>query len=156
MKNFKNFKKDTNGNVAMMFAGGVLMLLISIGAAVDYSNISRQSSALQSQVDAAVLAAATVEIETDRNGNGHANGRSNNELEVREDAARKVIAANGFDLNGIDPVVTLNEHSVEVRAELHYKPFFGGILGVNNIRVAAESESGLPGAATLDLSLIHI
>ena len=154
MKKFKNFKKDTDGNVGMMFAGGALMLLISIGAAVDYSNISRQQSALQAQVDAAVLAAATVQVDLKTNGNGNANGRSKKEFETREDAARKVIAANGFDLNTIDPVVTLNEHSVEVRAELSYKPFFGGLLGVNNVRVVAESESGLPGAATIDLVLV--
>ena len=138
----------------MMFAVSTVMLLTGIGVAVDYSNLSRARIALQSQVDAAVLAAATVEVETNRNGNGHAYGRSNEGLQTRVDTAKEVIAANGFDLNGIDPVVTQNEHTIEVRAELDYKPFFGGILGVDNIRLVAESESGLPGATKLDIVLV--
>ena len=154
MLNYKNFKKDTGGNVAMMFAVSTLTLLIAIGAAIDYTNISRARSALQSQVDAAVLAAATVEVESQRNGNGHAYGRTDENFAIRESAAREVIQANGFDLTGVNPVVSLNENSVVVRAELNYQPFFGGILGRDNVRLVAESESGLPGLTRADIVLV--
>ena len=154
MLNYKNFKKDTGGNVAMMFAVSTLTLLIAIGAAIDYTNISRARSALQSQVDAAVLAAATVEVESQRNGNGHAYGRTDENFAIRESAAREVIQANGFDLTGVNPVVSLNENSVVVRAELNYQPFFGGILGRDNVRLVAESESGLPGMTRADIVLV--
>ena len=154
MSTYKNFMTDTGGNVAMMFAATTLVLLTGIGAAIDFSNMSRTRTALQSQVDAAVLAAATVEVESNRNGTGNAYGRTDENFEIRVEAAREVISANGFDLTGIDPVVSQNENSIVVRAELDYQPFFGGVLGVNNVRLSAEAESGLPTASLVDLVLV--
>lgn len=152
MLNFKQFKSETNGNVAMMFAVSTLMLVTGIGAAIDFSNLSRAKNTLQAQVDAGVLAAATVEIEKTNNGNGQ--GSNNQEKQTRETVAREVVEANGFDLTGISPVLTLNENSVILQAELDYIPFFGGVLGVDKIRLKAEAESGLPGVDSVDIALI--
>ena len=154
MLNYKNFKTDTGGNVAMMFAVSTLMLLGGIGAAIDFSSMSRARVELQSQVDAAVLAAARVEIERQNNGVGNAYGNRANDRALRLEAANEVIAANGFDLTGIPPELTLNASTVELSAELDYKPIFGGILGVDNVRLRAEAESGLPSAAAVDLVLV--
>lgn len=151
MLNFKDYKSKTDGNVAMMFAVSSIMLLTGIGAAVDFSNLSRAKSMLQAQVDAGVLAAATVEIDKKNNGLGLGLGQ---DKKTREEAAKKVISANGFDLNGIEPVLTLNERSVELKAELDYKPSFGKILGIKKIRLEASAESGLPGADGVDIALV--
>ena len=154
MLNYKNFKTDTGGNVAMMFAVSTLMLLGGIGAAIDFSSMSRARVELQSQVDAAVLAAARVEIERTNNGVGNAYGNQANDQAIRLAAANEVIAANGFDLTGIAPELTLNSTTIELRAELDYMPIFGGILGVDKVRLSAEAESGLPSAAAVDLVLV--
>ncbi len=148
MLNFKKYKLDTNGNVAMMFAVTTVMILTGVGAAVDYSNMTRARSALQSQVDAGVLAAATVEIERKKN------GKYKQEKKTRRQAAREVVAANGFDLKGIKPELTINEKSVVLKAEVDYKPFFGGLLGVDKIRLEATAESGLPGKEGVDIVLV--
>lgn len=152
MLSFKKFESETDGNVAMMFAVTTLMLLTGIGAAVDFTNMARKKNMLQSQVDAGVLAAATVEIE--RRNNGVGQGGNNQERQTRETAAKGVIEANGFDLTGITPVLTLKERSVVLQAELDYRPFFGGILGVDKIRLTAEAESGLPGVDGVDIALV--
>ena len=55
---FKQFKKNTDGNVAMMFAGTALTLMIGIGAAVDFGSASNRQQDLQGMIDAATLAAA--------------------------------------------------------------------------------------------------
>lgn len=55
----RRFRKDSDGNVAMMTALAMVVLLMGAGAAVDYSLLSNQSSSLQNVSDAAVLAAAT-------------------------------------------------------------------------------------------------
>ena len=154
MLKYKDFKTDTGGNVAMMFAATTLMLLTGIGAAIDYSNMTRTRTALQAQVDAAVLAAARIEIKPGNNGFGNAVGNSKNDREIRLNAAHQVIEANGFDLSGIDPVLTLNTDTVELRAELDYKPFFAGILGVNTVRLTAEAESGLAGKELINIALV--
>jgi len=41
MLNFKKYRSETDGNVAMMFAVTTLMLLTGVGAAIDYSNMTR-------------------------------------------------------------------------------------------------------------------
>ena len=146
MLNFKKYRSETDGNVAMMFAVTTLMLLTGVGAAIDYSNMTRAKNMLQAQVDAGVLAAATVDV-------GDANNE-NQSRRAREEAANKVIAANGFDLNGYDPQLTVNENTVVLKANLDYQLFFGGLLGMENIRLEAIAESGLPGADGVDIVLV--
>jgi len=146
MLNFKKYRSETDGNVAMMFAVTTLMLLTGVGAAIDYSNMTRAKNMLQAQVDAGVLAAATVDV-------GGANNE-NQSRRAREEAANKVIAANGFDLNGYDPQLTVNENTVVLKANLDYQLFFGGLLGMENIRLEAIAESGLPGADGVDIVLV--
>ena len=154
MLRYSKFKSDEDGNVAMMFSATIVLLLTGIGVAVDYSGMTRARTALQAQVDAGVLAAATVEIDIENNGNGNAFGNEEQEREIRVQAAKEVISANGFDLQGIEPVLTLQESSVVLKAELEYKPFFGGILGFDKMRISADSESGLPKAQGVDIALV--
>ena len=68
MAYLKKYTQNVDGNVAMMFAIAVVLLLTAIGAAVDYTNLVRAQNQLQSQVDAGVLAAATVGIKKKKNG----------------------------------------------------------------------------------------
>jgi Mg-chelatase subunit ChlD len=152
MLNVKDFKKNTDGNVAMMFAVSTVMLLMGIGAAVDYSGMSRAKGELQSQVDAAVLAAAMVEIEKTNKGRGK--GADKKEEKIRKDVAYHVIEANGFDLSASQPDFRLGSDRVTLKAEVEYQPTFGGILGVNSMKLSAVSVSGLPGNESVDIALV--
>ena len=52
------FHRDADGNVAIMFAFGLVPALLMLGAAVDYTTALSQRGHLQHAVDSAVLAAA--------------------------------------------------------------------------------------------------
>lgn len=54
----KTFSKDTNGNVSLMFSACLLTILVSIGAAFDFSGAKSSEQDLQGLVDAATLAAS--------------------------------------------------------------------------------------------------
>ena len=54
----KNFLKNTSGNVAVTVALLGIPLMLSAGAAVDYSQYARKQSSLQNVVDSAALAVA--------------------------------------------------------------------------------------------------
>ena len=56
---FKNFGRNTRGNVATMFSLVLTTILIGIGAAIDYSGVVKQKESLQDTIDAATLAAAS-------------------------------------------------------------------------------------------------
>ncbi len=53
----KPFLKDKNGNVAMIFAISAVPVLMATGLGIDYSRASNAKTAMQSVVDATVLAA---------------------------------------------------------------------------------------------------
>lgn len=55
---FKSYKKNTEGNVATMFAVSLLTLIAAAGTAVDYSRITKANSKLQDLTDSLALAAA--------------------------------------------------------------------------------------------------
>jgi Flp pilus assembly protein TadG len=56
MSALKRLRADERGVTAVMFALSVIPLMMAVGAAVDYTHAAQTKSALQNQVDAAVLA----------------------------------------------------------------------------------------------------
>jgi Flp pilus assembly protein TadG len=58
VKTFEQFLRDTSGQFAIMAAVISVPLLAGVGLAVDYSNVLRLKSDLQTAVDSAVLAVA--------------------------------------------------------------------------------------------------
>ncbi len=54
----QRFYKNTDGNIAVIFAVSLMALLLVSGAAIDMANISKKKSHFQGMADAAVLAAA--------------------------------------------------------------------------------------------------
>ncbi len=138
MWNLTKYVKNDDGNVAVMFALLVTMLGIVVGVGADYSNSVRLKNSLQSQVDAAVLAAATADVSGIKDDTGRGK-----EKKIRSEAAESVIKANGFSDQNRRPEITLTDSSVTVRAEIEYTPFFGKILGKEVMTISAESESGL-------------
>ena len=151
MWNLKRFAQDEGGNVAMMFAGGLSMLLVLVGAGMDYSNVVRLENELQSQVDAAVLAAATVDVTL--NGS-NARNVNQEDIDIRRDAALSVLKTNGFDLDNIQPELQISRRTVVLKAEKSYTPFFGGLIGQKEMKISAVAESGLGEMQTVEIALV--
>jgi len=150
MRLANKIKSNEDGNVSMMFAIGMTAVLGLIGIGIDYTNVVRIESELQAQVDAAVLAAATVDVTLDDN-NGE---NENQDGEIRKAAALSVLEANGFDLNQIQPVIETNANTVIVSAEVTYKPFFGNFIGQKVMKLSAVAESGLGEMRAVEIALV--
>jgi Flp pilus assembly protein TadG len=55
LSRFNAFRRDARGNIAVMFALASLPIIVSVGAAVDYSMANRMKATLDSYADAAAL-----------------------------------------------------------------------------------------------------
>jgi len=148
MAYLKKYNRNVDGNVAMMFAIVIVMLLTAIGAAVDYTNMVRTQNKLQSQVDAGVLAAATVDAKKKKN------GKAKKQKKTRQEIAYEVVEANGFDLSESKPILKIKRNSVILTAETSYRPRFAAFLGFDEIVLSATAESGLPGEQAFDVVLV--
>ena len=62
---FKQYKKNEDGNIAVMFVGSFLMLYLLVGTAVDVSMMHRSQAKLQDLTDAAALATLKFGGDTD-------------------------------------------------------------------------------------------
>jgi len=147
----QNYLKNQDGNVAVMFSICLVGLLMGVGLAADYTSITREKNALQSQVDAAVFAAATVDVTTDEEGQDLDESQ---EKQIREKAALEVIKANGFDASLETPSLELTDHSVTLTASTNFKPAFGALFGKKNIRISAVAETGFAAMTRLDVVLV--
>lgn len=87
-----SFCRDARGNVAMLFALSLVPLIGMAGAAVDYGNSLRVKAQLQTALDAAVIAGATVLAQTGSN------------TQTR-DAVEKYMAAKFTNPGGAPPTV---------------------------------------------------
>jgi len=150
MRNIKNYFLNQDGNVALMFSGAAAVLLGLTGLAVDYSNMVRMRTELQANMDAAVLAAATVEFGNGRN----TFSNKSNEEKLRLEAANNVIIANGYNLNELNPELEFTDRSVVIKAEIKYMPHFGRFIGRDEVKISAVSESGIGRLTKVDLVLV--
>ena len=148
MAYLKKYYQNVDGNVAMMFAIMVVLLLTAIGAAVDYTNMVRAQNQLQSQVDAGVLAAATVDVKKKKN------SEAKKQKKIRTEIAYEIVEANGFDLSKNKPILDIQRNSVVLTAETIYRPRFSAFLGFDQVKLSATAESGLPGEQAFDVVLV--
>lgn len=154
MWNLRKYSANEDGNVAMMFAIVLSMLLFLTGVAIDYTNISRLESQLQAQMDAGVLAAATTDVRGDVDTDFDENDPKGGERKLRKEAAYGVVAANGYADSNPDPKMTLTDETVTLSAEIKYTPFFGKLLGRDEVTIFAQSESGLAGIQGVEIVLV--
>ena len=154
MLKFQKYSKNDDGNVAVMFGLTLSMVLLLTGVAVDFTNVTRLQSQLQSQVDAAVLAAATIDVRNTDSKGSQGESEDDREKRIRTEAAYGVLEINGYDLAGEQPVMTLSDDSVTVSANVVYKPFFGGLIGKEKMNLSAVSESGLGEIPVVDIVLV--
>jgi len=127
------FGRQTQGNVALIFAISVIPVVTSVGAAVDFSNISRDKAVLDAAADVAALASVTssgalpttdVARQTGLNSfSGNVSGRTT------------------FQLNSVNVTVTdsgLARSSV-VTYSATVKTAFGGLLGMDTLTISGSS-----------------
>jgi hypothetical protein len=148
MQLFKNFKTEDSGNVGMMFSVSLVAIVTAIGVAFDYGQMSKAKVVLQSQVDAAVLAASSVGVED-------WDISVSDESAGRREVALQVMSGNGYDMSGAEPTFTMTANNTILgRAEMEYQTMFGGFIGKDKVKIVAESESGLGVQRSVHLALV--
>lgn len=135
---WRQFRRDRRGNVAIIFGATLIPIAGAIGAAVDFSRIEGERSALQDAVDAAAIAAVA--------------SLSYSNI-VRTTAAEDLFRANS--VAGLDPPkVVIDGHTATVTAGTTVETAFMGILGIEEVPVAVRAVAiRLKGAAICILAL---
>ena len=137
---FKRYLKDTGGNVAMMFTASLMAMVVGIGAAVDFSAMSKERSAYQNIADAAALAAAR-SGETD----------TTNILAIAE---KSVEAHDTLGLGLTTTVHLTNDDRVQVTVSGVYTKSFMGMFGNPTSDLTAMAEATLPSGQPVNIALV--
>jgi len=132
------FSSDTTGNVAIFFAATISLLLIGIGAAVDYSGMVSERAKLQDIADSAALAAVTSGYKTEK--------------ELANFVSEFVVGAGYPDAQHATKLTS--ENTVIVTTKENYAMFFSGALGHNDKTVTATAEAPLAGKVRANLALV--
>lgn len=142
----KRFFSDQRGNLALTAAISLVPIFAAVGAAVDYSQISRHSANLQQALDAAAL--ATGKKLGSLSNNEHLSAYS-----------RKFFLANVGNINkdkitfNYNDANLANGSTIVLNATYNYAMLFGGFLGRDNYIMELESMVKA-GNDTLEIALV--
>lgn len=122
------FLRDTSGNVIIIFAIGLVAVMMAIGSAVDYLGAFQVRSDTQGVVDATALAVARAE--------GNNNGQR---IKIGKNYFASSIKAKGLGVAGT-PKIDIGASVVRVEVNMTYRTSFMQIAGFKTIdmNVAAE------------------
>lgn len=134
-----SFRKCQRGNMAMMTAVSMLVVMLGVGAAIDYGSMNERSSNLQNMADAAVLAAA-------------ASGEDKHADLSR--IAREVIRTHNKEGWSLSVDVRLEDDLLVVDITNQYDPFIMGMMGKDNHALSVTTASPLAGDTPIELALV--
>jgi Flp pilus assembly protein TadG len=136
----KRYLYGTGGNVAMMFSGTILVVLMGIGAAIDFNGMSSQRVKYQALADMAVLAAA-------------ASGEDN-PAELKK-IAKAAVDGNNFTGDDLTTNLSIpNGNTLRVEVSSNYKTSIMGLFGMDTIAVKAGAEAPPKGQGKINLALV--
>lgn len=124
MKIITDFARDTRGNFAVFTAFAFMAMIPAVGLAIDYSNASRERSAMSSALDAGLLGAAN-DKQTDK--------------AILQERLTKLYKANGG--LGIATILDVNsDGTVNAQATAERPVIFGAFLGGRNLEIAVGAQ----------------
>ena len=133
------FKKNTDGNVAMMFAGTALMLVLGIGAAIDFGSASNRKQDLQDMIDAATLAAAKA---------------NSVDIAQLQEVVSTIVAEHNEVGYPIELIVQIIDGQVHVTGNTVYNTRIMGLAGNPKIDVSASAASPISALTPLKLAMV--
>lgn len=138
-KNVKRFFSDESGNFAIIFAISLTVLLLIIGAAIDYSGMVSKRMKLQQLSDAAVLAAVTSDLETQ---------------EEMKTFVNLLAADMGWPPSTTVTAELTENNTVIVEASAPYNMLIMNAFGSKSKDISATAEAPLGGAVKVNFSLV--
>jgi len=140
--------RDSGGAAAILFALSLVPIMVTIGAAVDYTAANRMQSILSSSLDASTLSVAIARA------SGKSNATSDADLSA---ALRQALAGS---LNGVGPVIRTSADAtldasgaLSTRASLTIANRFLAILGIATWTVNARAKASAP-AGPIEVALV--
>ncbi len=128
MRIVKHFIKDQNGQFAIMTSILLVPIALSVGLAIDYTNVSRTRVQLQNSADAAVLAVAQ-------------KGDSINDSQAQ--TLGDTFVDGNFDPDYTNLVVTRVGTDVSVAAKSRVTLYFGGLIGKPSVELNVAAASSI-------------
>lgn len=135
----KQYFKSTSGNFAMMGAIALSVVLLAVGAAVDFTSATKKQQSLQDMVDNATLAAAQIK-----------DGRRK-DMQIMVD---KVIAQHNTQNWPIKAKVRLKNDVVYVEASTDYDTILMGMVGKDRVEIKADAGAPLSKSTPINLALV--
>jgi len=149
MRSLKSFLKNNSGNVAMMFGVCSFALIGIVGAAVDYSGMTRAKQELQAQTDSAALAAAAYLPD-----DGESEG---NTKTARETIAREMIIGNGISTTTANATLSYpDKATLQIDADTQYKTMFMGMIGKSIVTINSSATVNLPNQDKMNLEMVLV
>ena len=145
LKNFKtdtftNYKKDDGGNMAATFAVAMLMVLIAVGAALDFSMAQSSRMKMQDTADTAVLAAAK-------------SGETAQSALLS--VAQEVVNANNQTGQSLITTLSLTAAGrVRVNVASQYNTYLMGMFGRPTVDIDVVSEAPLGSSEPVNIALV--
>ncbi|MBI4275087.1 MAG: pilus assembly protein [Rhizobiales bacterium] len=128
------FRRDRGGNVAITFALVLIPIVVSVGAAIDYSRANSVKAHLQAATDAAVLYIT---------GGPYAND------DQRISAGKKSFHGNYHRPEApATPTVTIGRDTVTVSATANVKTSMLGLVGIHSMSIGTTSVSRITGGSS--------
>ena len=125
LQRIKQFHSNTTGNMAMIFAISMVPVAMAVGAAMDYSRLSKQQNKVQVAIDAATLA-----------GGKELNRKSNAELKeyVREYIKANLSADDYEEIKRLKFKIDRKEGSLQVTAKAKMPTAVMAIGGIDKLK----------------------
>ena len=143
MKTIGRFRRETKGNVGVLFALAAIPVLMATGVAVDFAQGSQIKARIQSALDAGALAAAA--------------------SKTLSDGQRKALALQTFQHNLADgglqgvkvtPEFAIEDGGVRMSASAEVPTAFMRLAGVNTMDLGASVEVSLPQGRKAEIALV--
>ncbi|RZV41092.1 MAG: pilus assembly protein, partial [Acidimicrobiales bacterium] len=136
----RKYRKNSDGNVAMMFGATALLVLALVGFAVDYNGITASKVKYQAMADAAVLMAAGSGVQ--------------DEAELQA-LAEQVVAAHNYESETlITDLSILEDNTLRVEVSAQKQLAIMSMFGAPTPTVRVGSESPPKGDVKLNLALV--
>ncbi len=143
MHRLKRFLAERAGNVTMLFALSVVPIFGFVSLSIDYTRASVAKDRLQSMVDAAALAGASLP-----------GSITPEEVEQRVGQMLQATSASDRLLRRLVFDIEADSLTVGVRVDGNIDSSFARLLGVNQINLAAFARAQRPRTAKADIALV--
>lgn len=135
MTKLKDMLRDTAGNMTIIAAAGMGVILMAVGAAIDMSQLVSAKSRAADLADGMALAAAIA---------AHEGETRNERIELGKEAAQAVYEANFAslgDIAGVTPIVDIDDDTkdVTITVEANVDSFIMGMFGRGNSTTASKA-----------------